>query len=178
MSEAMTVDSVRYNRTARTLHWILALLVITNLATGLLHEPLEHSIKLMPFHKAVGITILGLTLVRILWRLGWHAAAFPTEMSGLERWAARAVHFAFYFLLIAMPLTGWIVASTGKTPISWFGLFAWPKLAVAKGTTIAAVGHEGHELMGWLFLALVVLHIAAALRHHFLLRDDVLRRMV
>jgi cytochrome b561 len=99
-------------------------------------------------------------------------------MSGLEIAAAKAVHLVFYGLMLAMPLTGWIMSSAGKYPLTWFGLFDIPKLPVTRESALYDLGHEGHEILGWLFLALAVLHIAAALRHHLLLKDNVLRRMM
>lgn len=168
----------RYNRTARALHWIIAALVIGNIAGGLLHDALEDVVNLMPLHKAAGMTVLALTLVRIGWRLTWTAPPHPHAMSGLEVLAAKATHLLFYALMLAMPVTGWIMASAGKYPLTWFGLFDLPKLPVTREDPLYAIGHEGHELLGWLFLALAVLHIAAALRHHLLLKDNVLRRML
>jgi len=91
--------------------------------------------------------------------------------------AAKATHRAFYALMLALPLTGWAMASAGKSALSWFGLFDWPKLPVTRDNPLFGIAHEGHELLAWLALALVILHVGAALRHHFLLKDNVLRRM-
>lgn len=171
------VSDERYNAVARALHWIIAVLIIGNIAGGLLHEPLERVVNLMPLHKASGLTVLVLSLARIAWRMTWRAPAQPAGMSPLEVFAAKATHLAFYALMLAMPLTGWIMASAGKKPLSWFGLFDWPKLPVTRESPLYGIAHEGHELLGWLTLALVVLHVGAALRHHFVLKDNVLRRM-
>lgn len=168
----------RYNRGARALHWVIAVLVIANIAGGLLHDALEDVINLMPLHKASGMTVLALSLVRIAWRFMWRAPAHPEGMSGLEVLAAKATHLLFYALMLAMPVTGWIMSSAGKYPLSWFGLFDLPKLPVTRDSALYEMGHEGHELLGWLFAALVILHVAAALRHHFILRDRVLERML
>ena len=75
-----------------------------------------------------------------------------------------------------IPLSGWMMVSAGNKPLAWFGV-AFPKLAVEKGSALAEISHEGHEILGFVMLALVVLHAAAALRHHYLLKDGVLRRM-
>lgn len=168
----------RYNHVARALHWIIALLVIGNIAGGLLHDALEDTINLIPIHKSVGMTVLALTLVRIAWRFTWRAPAHPAGMGALEVLAARATHLVFYALMLAMPLSGWIMASAGKYPLNWFGLIDLPKLAVTRADPAYLIGREAHELLGWLFAALAVLHIAAALRHHFFLRDGVLKRML
>ncbi|MBD3728221.1 MAG: cytochrome b [Sphingomonadales bacterium] len=173
----MSAAAIRYNRGARLLHWLIAALVIANLASGLLHDPLEDYVRLMPSHKAIGMSVLALSLARLAWRFTWRAPAYPEAMTAFERGSAKAVHALFYLLMLAMPLTGWIVSSASKYPLDWFGLFDIPKLAVTKGSATYGFGHEAHELLGYLFLALVVLHVAAALRHHFVLRDDILRRM-
>ncbi|AIT79896.1 cytochrome b [Novosphingobium pentaromativorans] len=172
----MTVE--KYNLGARWFHWTLAILVILNLASGLLHEPLEDVIQLMTVHKSIGLIILLVTIGRIVWRLRWTKPPLPGSISPLERMAASATHLAFYALMLIMPLTGWIFSSAGKYPLSFFGLFLWPKLPISKDGPLAGPAHEGHEILGWLMLALVVLHIAAALRHHFLLKDGILRRML
>jgi len=179
IAQQMTSDgTARYNSMARALHWVIALLVIGNLAGGLLHDALEDVINLMPLHKASGMTVLALSLVRIAWRLTWTAPRPPSSMSGLEIAGAKAVHALFYGLMLAMPLTGWIMSSAGKYPLTWFGLFDIPKLPVTRETPLYDLGHEGHEILGWVFIVLALLHIAAALRHHLLLKDNVLRRMM
>jgi len=175
---AMSDPAERYNRVAQTLHWIIAALVLGNIGGGLLHDALEDVINLMPLHKASGMTVLALTLVRIAWRFTWRAPAHPAGMSAMEAAAARGVHVLFYGLMLAMPLSGWIMASAGKYPLTWFGLFDLPKLGVTRDDPAYGIAHEAHEILGWVFLALAALHIAAALRHHFLLRDNVLRRML
>ena len=171
-------DAVRYNAVARALHWTIALLVIFNLGSGLLNEALEDTIRLIPLHKAVGLTIFALTLVRIGWRLTWTRPPYPASMSRAEVGAAQAVHGAFYILLLAMPLTGYVMASAGKYPLDWFGLFDVPKAAVVRDSAVYTLSRSGHGLLGWLFFGLAVLHVAAALRHRFVLRDEVLRRML
>lgn len=167
----------RYNKLARLLHWSIALLVLANLASGLLHEPLEGVVRLIPLHKSIGITVLALTLARIAWRFTWRAPPHPAGTTRFEAGAAKGVHALFYGLMLAMPLSGWVIASAGKYPLTWFGLADLPKLAVTRDGPAYLLAHEAHELLGWLFLALAVLHVAAALRHHFVLRDDVLTRM-
>lgn len=169
---------LRYNRGARALHWAIAALVIANLATGLLHDPLEDYIRLMPFHKSTGLTILALSVLRLLWRATWQRPPYPSAVSQSAILFARIVQALFYVLMLVMPLTGWILASAGKYPLTWFDLFPVPKFGVSQESTTYAIGHEAHELLGWLFLLLVVLHIGAALRHHFLLKDPILRRML
>ncbi|MDE2411997.1 MAG: cytochrome b [Sphingomonadales bacterium] len=173
----MLATAERYNRVARALHAAIAVLILANLLTGFFHKPLDEVLRTMPFHKASGLTILVLSLARLGWRLTWTAPALPQSTPAWMRLAARAVHLLFYPLMIVMPLSGWIVASASDRPLTWFGLFPVAKFAVTRGDTAYVLGHEMHELLGWLFAALVVLHVVAALYHHFAMRDGLLRRM-
>ncbi|WP_427963414.1 cytochrome b [Altererythrobacter sp.] len=174
----MSEDTIRYNRGAQALHWIIALLIIANLATGLLHDPLEDYVRLMPLHKSTGITILLLSLARIAWRFTWTRPPYPDSMSAKEVALAKAVQALFYVMMVLMPVTGWITTSAGKYPLTWFGLVDIPKFSVTRDSATYAFNHEAHEVMGFVFLALVALHVGAALRHQFLLKDGILRRMV
>jgi cytochrome b561 len=167
----------KYDRVARTLHWGMAALVLFNLAGGLLNDAIEDVVRIIPIHKATGILILALTLIRIGWRLTHRPPPLPTDTPRIERAAAHAVHLTLYGLMLAMPLTGWIMSSAGPYPIDFFGLFDVPKFDVARGDPVVGLSRGGHERLGWLMLALAVLHIAAALRHHLILKDGVLRRM-
>jgi cytochrome b561 len=167
-----------YDAVSRWLHWIIAVLVIGNIIGGLFHDALGKMFPVMPVHKAVGITVLALTLVRIGWRFAHPLLPLPQEMPGWEKLAARLSHGLFYVLLLAVPLTGWIMVSAGDRPLNWFGLFDIPKFGVTKGDAIVGASRAGHEVLGITFAALALLHIAAALRHHFVLRDGILRRML
>ena len=168
----------RYDQIARALHWVMAALLIGNLAGGLLHDALEDTINLMPLHKSIGLTVLALTLVRIGWRFGWQAPPYPPAMPPWQIAAARGVQAVFYGLMLAMPLSGWVMASAGKYPLNWFGLVDVPKFAVAKQSALYLASRQGHEVLGWLFVGLIALHVAAALRHHVILKDRVLERML
>jgi cytochrome b561 len=168
----------RYGRIARTLHWTIAALVIANIVIGILHDALRPVFPAaMPVHKAIGLTILALTLVRIAWRLTHRSPTFPRALLTWEKGAAHAMHFVFYLLLLALPLTGWAMSSASERPLTWFGMFDVPRFAVTKGDAMYDIAHGAHGTLGLVFGALALIHIAAALRHHFLLRDGVLRRM-
>lgn len=168
----------RYSTVARTLHWTIALLVIVNLVLGFAHDALPKDWAVMPVHKSIGLTVIALTVLRIIWRVTHPAPPLPAAMPAWEKGAAHATHVAFYALMLIMPLTGWIMSSAGDRPLNWFFLFDVPKFAVTKGDAIVGLSRSGHELLGFLWAALIVLHIVAALRHHLILRDDVLRRML
>ena len=171
------IDTVtRYNTTARAFHAVIAVLVIVNLTIGLLNEALEDTIKLIPLHKSIGFTVLGLTIAWIAWRFTWKTPEYRPALKRFEMLLAKTVHGVFYALLLVIPMTGWIFSSAGKYPLGWFGV-PIPKFALTKADPIVGLAKEGHEILGFTMLALVLLHVAAALRHHFMLKDGVLRRM-
>lgn len=172
------MTNTRYSKGAIAFHWAIALLVIVNLVIGLFHESLFNPAQVMPLHKSLGILILVLTIGRIAWRLGHRPPPLPVAMSGFERMVMKGTHLLFYILLIAVPMSGWVMSSNPARPrpVDFFGLGELPLLPVSG--SMAGAAHEGHEIMGLFMAALVVLHVAAALRHHFLLRDGLLRRMM
>jgi cytochrome b561 len=99
----------------------------------------------------------------------------------MPRWeqiAAKGTHHLFYVLMLVLPLSGWIMSSAGKYPLTWFGLFDVPKFAVERGDAIVDMSRALHGPLGFIFGLLVVLHVGAALRHQFILKDNLLRRMV
>jgi cytochrome b561 len=167
----------RYSRVAIWLHWTIALLVILNLAVGLLHDSVPALRAWMGAHKALGMTVLVLSIARLAWRIEHRPPPLPSLMPGWEKGLAHTAHAILYVMMIGMPLTGWLMVSGSakRNPFSWFGLFDIPLLPVSKA--FGSFGHEAHEILGWMMLALVVAHVAAALRHHLLLRDEVLARM-
>lgn len=166
-----------YDRVARTLHWTIGTLIIANILLGLLHDPLGELFPAMPIHKSIGFLVLALSLVRLGWRIGHPVPPLPAAMPRWEKLSATALHGFFYVLMIAMPLTGWVFSSAGKYPIGFFGLFEIPKLAVDRSMPIVGASHEAHEILGIGWGVLLLVHIGAALRHHFILKDGVLTRM-
>ena len=174
---AAQLRSDRYSTVAIWFHWTIALLVILNLAVGLLHDSVPALRAWMGAHQALGLAILALTAARIAWRLAHRPPPLPARTPGWERGLAHTTHAVLYLLMIAMPLTGWMMVSGGGKPggVGIFGLFTVPYLPVSKAT--GHLGHSAHGVLGWVMLGLVVLHIGAALRHHLLLRDPVLTRM-
>lgn len=170
------VRTDRYNRVAIAFHWSIAALIVLNLWLGLAHESLPKDWQVMPVHKSIGITILVLTLGRIAWRLAHPVPPLPGDLTTWERVAANLSHALLYVFMLAMPLTGWaMVSGTKRYPLKWFGLFDLPYLPVSD--TVSELGHDAHDLLGWGLIALLAVHVGAALRHHFLLRDNVLARM-
>ncbi|MEH3041645.1 MAG: cytochrome b [Sphingomonas paucimobilis] len=170
MATVRPIQAGRYSGVAILFHWTIAALVSVNLWIGLIGGS-------MSAHKAIGITVLVLTLGRIGWRLGHAPPPLPPQVSGWERIVAKAAHWLFYLMLIVLPLSGWaMVSGARRNPLDWFGLFPIPYLPIPP--SLAHLGHDVHALVGFAMLGLVALHVAAALRHHFLLRDGVLLRML
>ncbi|TMJ12952.1 MAG: cytochrome b [Alphaproteobacteria bacterium] len=157
----------RYGNGAVALHWIIAALIIVNLLLGLFHEDFARETRssMMLIHKSTGITILVLSLVRLAWRLAHRPPAFDPVLKRWEASLARVTHWLFYALMILLPLSGWLLSSTGKNPIGWFGLFDVPKLPADRSTH--ELWEESHQILGYGMIALVVLHVAGALKHHF-----------
>lgn len=179
----MTEAALHYNRVARSLHWAIGVLVIYNLVSGITHDWLgevagrDAVIAVMGLHKSIGFLVLTLSVVRLVWRLTHPAPPLPAAMPAWEKLSAHGLHWLFYALLFILPMTGWIMSSAGKNPLTFLGLFEIPKFAVEKGSALAEGTHEAHELLGFAWAALLVIHVGAALRHHFILKDNILTRM-
>ena len=184
---------VSYTGGAILLHWLIAVMILGLFASGLWMSDAikDDSQRQLAFtiyqvHKSFGLTVLALTVLRIVWRLLHPAPPLPEGMSGLERFAAHASHLAFYALMLAMPLSGWAMVSVSPSSVAtfYFELFQVPHLPVlAELATEAKEGLEPlvkdtHALLAYGAMALVILHVAAALKHHFFERDAVMARMV
>lgn len=165
----------RYHSVARSLHWIMAALILGNAAGGLLADAAPRLI--MPIHKSIGITVLALAALRLAWRLLYPPPPYPPEVGRMERNLANIVHVILYALMFLVPITGWMLASSGRAPLSWFGLFDIPKFAISREDPLAGFAGEAHEILGITTLALALAHAAAALYHHFVRRDPTLLRM-
>ena len=178
----------RYTLVAILLHWTSALCVLVLIGLGLTmaHAALTpmRQFQLYQWHKSVGITVLALTVLRVLWRLSHRPPAHPAGMPPRERRAASAAHGLLYLLLVGLPLTGWAVVSLSPfdIPTVLYGLLPWPHLPLNALVPDQAAAEgalkQVHAYGAWLLAALLVLHVAAALRHHLILHDDVLRRML
>ncbi len=177
---------VTYSRVAIFLHWTIALLIIVLLVFGTLMTNPEtpNRFVLYQWHKTGGIMVLLLSVLRLFWRLTHKAPALPSAMKDWEILAAKCSHIGFYVLMIGMPLLGWAMVSASPLgfPTKLFGTINWPhmpflanlevKEPVAKKLT------QAHHLGGKLMIGLIGLHIGAALKHHFVNKDNVLARMV
>ena len=183
-------SSSRYGAVAMTLHWLIAAMVLFMLPLGIfmtnLDEADPRTFPLFQLHKSVGLTILMLVIVRLAWRLANPVPAMPPAMGNGERILARLVHGLLYLLMITIPLLGWATVSAAAlaVPTVWFGWFEWPHiwfladLPRARKQVLDDQLATIHSLLALPLLVLVSLHTAAAIKHHFKDRDDVLKRML
>ena len=162
------------------LHWIMALLIFTMIVLGLLARnwPLSPTkLALYYWHKSLGILILALVALRLGWRW-WNPSPAPAApMPRWERNAAHITHVLLYGVMVAMPLSGWVINAAAKIPFKVFGLWTLPAI-VAPDKALQQLAQQVHLALFLLLAALLLLHIAAALRHHFALRDETLLRML
>lgn len=175
---ALRNTTTAWGSLARLLHWLIFLLVIMQFVTAWSGDALPREspakLALEARHISFGFTVLLLTIVRIGWRLG-NPTPTPAAGTRIETLVAHATLGLLYLLLLAIPLSGWVMAGGHGDALAWFGT-PLPAL-VQKGSALGRPAHEAHELLGWVLLALVALHVLAALKHHFVARNDVLRRM-
>jgi cytochrome b561 len=173
-------DELRYGAVAQFFHWTIVILIIIQfiLANQADDLPLGAAkIAVLARHKSFGITILALVVLRLVWRLIGGAPVNPPDMARWQRIAAHISHVALYALLLITPLLGWLMSSARNFPVSWFGLVTLPDL-ISPNRPAYEFLHEAHEFMADTLFWLALLHVAAALKHHFIDRDNVLRRML
>jgi cytochrome b561 len=176
----MPTPVTRYSRVAQGLHWIIAALVVTQfaLAYAANGQPLGiERLVLMARHKSFGMTILMLSVARLAWRLWNPPPPLPDGVRPIEQRLARFSHLAFYFLLFAMPLSGWLMSSAKNYSVSWFSQFTWPDL-IGKSELAFQWLRGLHHTLSFALLGLATVHVLAALRHQFWLKDDLLLRML
>lgn len=180
-STTTATRALRYTTTAVVLHWTIAALVLLTIPLGLYGATVESDAaqQITNAHKLLGIVVLALTLVRIGWRLSHRPPALPATMAPTLRTLAGATHVMFYILLLALPLSGWWMTSAfpGRHPIGFEGVLEVPFLPVELSMASASAAHGLHENLGFIAIALIVLHVTATLKHHFVDRDDILGRM-
>jgi len=175
----MSKPSSRYSLVAMAFHWVLALAIICSFCVGWYMSDLPFSmtrLKLFNWHKWAGVTILALSALRLLWRL----FNKPPADLPMPVWQARAAHFThglLYVAFFAVPLSGWAYSSAAGVSIVWFGVLPLPDF-VGPDKALAATLKDLHGVLAWSLALLVMAHIAAALKHQFIDRDGLIRRML
>jgi cytochrome b561 len=174
----MNTTAQRYSPIAMLLHWVLALAIIGSFSMGVYMSDLPFSpqrLKLYNWHKWAGVTILALSALRLLWRLT-HKPPADIPMPGWQRSAAHGTHMLLYVLFFAVPLVGWAYSSAAGFPIVWFGVLPLPSF-VPVDKELAEAIKPWHGYLAFAMAALVLMHVAAALKHQLIDRDGLLSRM-
>jgi len=183
-------ESQRYTRTAASLHWLIAALIILNVILALTDDfwPEGWERYVIDLHKSIGITVLGLAIARLLWRVTHRPPALPKSFPTLERGAAHTAHFLLYVLIFAIPLSGWAHDSAwvaaASHPMKLYFLVPWPRIGyfMALDPQTKDVLHtqlgELHTWLGYVLYVVLFLHVAGALKHEFIDRESVVRRML
>ena len=181
---AETAADLRYDPVAMTLHWLLAAMIVGSLGVGLYMTGLPLSparIKLYNWHKWAGVTILLLSALRLLWRLRHPPPPLPSHAAAtMPRWQRtgyRASHALMYLLFLAVPLFGWAYSSALGFPVVWFGVLPLPDLMPVDKELAEAVLKPLHKGSAFTLAAVALLHVAAVLKHHWIDRDGILKRM-
>ena len=176
----MPTKSAAYTRTAVSLHWAIALLIFAAFPLGVyMHDLLltPYKLRLVNYHKWIGMTALIVAVVRVAWRLVYRPPDLPATMQLWERSAALAMHLLLYALIFAAPLTGWLMSSATGFQTVLFGVIPLPDL-IGKDKELGQFLLELHRNLDYLLIALVGVHIVAALKHHFFAHDGILTQMI
>ena len=171
----------RYTRPAILFHWLIALLIIGAFTLGLVMTDIPGitptKLKYYSWHKWAGVTVLLLATLRLLWRLASHAPAYPDSMKRWEKQAANHLHLLLYLLMFAVPLSGYFYTLSAGVPVVYFGVFQLP-LLIDANADLKPLLKEVHYWLNMGLAGAVGLHIAAALKHAFIDRDGVMKRML
>lgn len=169
-------DDERYGAVAQALHWSIAFLMLLLVLSGYLFDFLPRA-TVMPLHKATGLLVLGLTVIRLLWWWAADSRRPGDEMLGWEKIPARLVKWALLFLGLALPLSGWAMSSAAGRPTSFYGIVDVPFL-IGPDRALAGTFHGLHGMLAMALVVVAALHVAGALRHGIILKDGVLLRMM
>ncbi|MEL7102142.1 MAG: cytochrome b/b6 domain-containing protein, partial [Pseudomonadota bacterium] len=184
----MSASSERYSSVAITLHWLIAIAIIGMIFGGWYMTDLPDGAPgqyfLYQMHKSIGITILLLTVARIIWRVMNPPPSLPADMNGLEKTASHLVHLGFYGLMILLPLTGWLYSSVSvklDVPTVLYGVISWPDVPFVdslKTESASGIVNFIHGRLAWVALLLLALHVAGAIKHELSAEEGVLKRML
>jgi len=170
---------MRYSTPAIVLHWLVALLIFVAFPLGLYMADLPLSpekLQLFSYHKWIGVTVFMLAGLRVVWRLTHTPPPLPASVAGWQRRASAVAHGLLYLLILVIPISGWLMSSAKGVQTVWFGVLPLPDL-IGKDKALGHLLEEVHETLNYTLLALVVLHVAGALQHHFIERQPFLQRM-
>lgn len=171
----------KYTKTAILLHWLMALLIGATFALGLtmveIHGVTPTKLQYFSWHKWLGVTILGLACVRLLWRLTHATPAYPNIMPEWQKKIAGLLHGFLYAMFFSVPLAGYFYSLAAGVPVVYLGIFPLPVM-MAPNPELKPILKELHEALSWLLMSGTSLHVLAALKHHFIDHDDVIKRII
>ena len=189
MGERSAIGGRRYTGPAILFHWLIALGIVANVMLAW-SWPYVADANVRPMidrHKSIGVTVLGLAVMRLLWRWAHPPPPYPAHYRAWERRTAHWTHVLLYVVMFAMPLSGWIMDSAYKDaathPMRWFGLFEFPRIGFvlrldpATKAQVHDLFGAAHYWIGWVVVALFALHVSGALKHQWLDRQPELQRM-
>jgi len=169
-----------YTAVAKLLHWGMAVIILGLLALGFVMTDMPLSpekLQYYSWHKWAGVTVFVLVWLRLVWRVMNPPPAYPTTMPRTVQIVAHLGHAALYGLMLAIPLSGWLLSSAKGVQTVWFGVLPLPDL-LEKDKELGHLLHEVHEALNFVLLFLLAGHVAAALKHHIMDKDDILKRML
>jgi cytochrome b561/polyisoprenoid-binding protein YceI len=173
-------SSERWGAVTQFMHWTVVVLIIVQFTLASIAEDLPMGMQKLAWlarHKSVGITILGIATLRLLWRLRSPGPALPSNLGPVERILARVTHVGLYLVLFLMPLSGWLMSSAKGYPVSWFNLVQLPDF-IAKNEDAFKLLKTCHQTLAGVLIALALLHVAGALKHQFIYKDGIMKRML
>ena len=174
------MKDARYTSTAIALHWLIGAMILISVAVGLYMTGLKFSpekLKLYNWHKWAGVTIFMLVVLRLAWRLFHAAPPLPPSVTPWQRWIAGATHILLYALMFAIPVSGWLMSSAKGFQTVYFSVIPLPDL-LGKNEDLGELLEQVHQLLSYTLIAVVILHTFAALKHHIIEKNDVLRRIL
>jgi len=169
-----------YGTITKTFHWLISVMVLTMLAVGTTMVNMDDSsfkFTLYRYHKSFGILVLGLMTLRFLWRTQNVAPNLPNTMPRWQQIAARVSHYCLYLVLLVMPVSGLIMSAAGGYPSKFFGLFTFP-VPIGEDKALSHLAGTTHLVVAYTIGALLLMHIGAALKHHLIDKDNILKRML
>jgi cytochrome b561 len=169
-----------YGSIAKAFHWLIAFMIIGMISVGVIMTemlPSPEKFQLYGYHKATGVIVFFLVLLRLLWRLINTNPALPKTLTPWHKRVAKLSPIALYALIIIMPISGFIMSDAGGHPISMFGLFTLPDL-IEKNADLSKAAQLVHYYAAFILSGLIVSHVLAALYHHYILRNVILVRML
>lgn len=173
------MNTENYSKTAKFFHWLIALIVILMLSGSFFLDDLPKSSQnfVWTTHKSFGLTVLWLVVIRFFWIQYSGKPSLPLNTPGWEKFLARFVQYSMYTLLVAMPICGWIMSTASNKIPSYFGLYQLPFPGIKPDKELADFMFHTHNTIAWILIGFITMHIAGALKHHWINKDNVLRSM-